>query len=141
MKNEYEIIIIGGGPGGLVAAVGIINTMVMAVMERTKEIGIMKAVGASKRDIRRLFIFEAGLLGFWGGVFGLGSGYGLTVIANYFVNQQMSSEGFAITNIAVLPLWLALGVVAFTTLIGIAAGLYPAIRAAKKNPVDALHSE
>jgi len=71
----------------------------------------------------------------------LGAGYGLTLIANYFVNSQMSSSGFAATNIAQLPWWLALRVVAFTTIIGTAAGLFPAIRAARLNPVDALHRE
>jgi len=130
-----------GGIALLVAAVGIINTMVMAVMERTREIGIMKAVGASRKDIRRLFTFEAGLLGFWGGLFGLGAGFGLTLIADIIANDQLSEQGFSAQNIAQLPWWLGIGVVAFTTIIGILAGLYPAIRAARMNPVDALRRE
>jgi putative ABC transport system permease protein len=130
-----------GGIALLVAAVGIINTMVMSVMERTKEIGIMKAVGASKRNIRLMFTFEAGLLGFWGGVAGIGLGYGLTLIANYFVNQALSGDGLAAQNVAQLEWWLALSVVGFTTIIGMIAGLYPASRAAKLDPVDALRRE
>lgn len=130
-----------GGIALLVAAVGIINTMVMSVMERTKEIGIMKAVGASKRNIRWMFTFEAGLLGFWGGVAGIGLGYGLTLIANYFVNQALSGDGLAAQNVAQLEWWLALSVVGFTTIIGMIAGLYPASRAAKLDPVDALRRE
>ncbi|MFH0853214.1 MAG: ABC transporter permease [bacterium] len=130
-----------GGIALLVAAVGIVNTMVMAVMERTKEIGIMKAVGASKRTIRWMFTWEAGLLGFWGGVFGIGLGYGLTLIANVFVNSQLSNSGLAAQNVARLEWWLALSVVGFTTVIGIIAGLYPASRAARLDPVDALRRD
>jgi len=130
-----------GGISLLVAAVGIINTMVMAVMERTKEIGIMKAVGASKGSIRWMFTFEAALLGFWGGVAGVGLGYGLTLVANYFVNQQLSGGGFDAQNVAQLEWWLALSVIGFTTIIGVIAGLYPASRAARLDPVDALRRE
>lgn len=131
-----------GGIALLVAAVGIVNTMVMAVMERTKEIGVLKAVGASRRTVWAIFTFEAALLGFWGGVIGIGTGYGLTLIANYFVNRELAGEGFAGSeNLAELPWWLALGVVAFTTLIGVIAGLYPAARAARLKPVDALRRE
>lgn len=133
-----------GGIGGIalvVAAVGVVNTMIMSILERTREIGVMRAVGARRSTISRLFTFEAALLGFWGGIFGLALGYVLTLIANPILNKQLSSNNITSKNILVLPLWLIVGVIALTTVIGILAGLYPARRAARLNPVDALHYE
>lgn len=133
-----------GGIGGIaliVAAIGVVNTMVMAILERTREIGVMRAVGAKRSTVRNLFTFEASLLGFWGGVFGVAVGYGLTRIANVFINKQLASNSVKASNIIGLPLWLILAVVGIATLIGMLAGLYPAARAAKLNPVDALRYE
>ncbi|HEX7632825.1 MAG TPA: ABC transporter permease [Candidatus Saccharimonadales bacterium] len=133
-----------GGIGGIslfVAAVGVVNTMIMAILERTREIGVMRAVGAKRGTISRLFTFEASLLGFLGGVLGLGVGYGLVLIANPLINKQLSSNGIASRNIITLPLWLILTVILITTAIGMLAGLYPARRAAKLDPVEALHYE
>ena len=133
-----------GGIGGIalvVAAFGVVNTMIMSILERTREIGVMRAVGARRSVVSRLFTFEAALLGFWGGAFGLGLGYGLILIANPLLNRQLKSNNIASSNIITLPLWLIAGVIVLTTLIGILAGLYPARRAARLNPVDALHYE
>jgi putative ABC transport system permease protein len=133
-----------GGIGGIalfVAAVGVVNTMIMAILERTREIGVMRAVGARRSTVSRLFTFEASLLGFIGGLIGLGIGYGLTLIANPLINQQLKGNGLKNSNIVSLPLWLVIGVVVITTVIGMLAGLYPAHRAAKLNPVDALRYE
>jgi len=133
-----------GGIGGIalvVAAVGVVNTMIMSILERTREIGVMRAVGARRSTVSRLFTFEAALLGFWGGVFGLVLGYVLVLIANPILNRQLSSNNITSKNILILPVWLIAGVIALTTLIGILAGLYPARRAARLNPVDALHYE
>lgn len=133
-----------GGIGGIslaVAAVGVVNTMIMAILERTREIGVMRAVGARRSTIRRLFTFEASLLGFWGGVFGIAVGFGLTRIANIFINKQLSANSIKAHDIIGLPLWLILAVIAATTLIGMLAGLYPAMRAAKLDPVEALRYE
>jgi ABC-type antimicrobial peptide transport system permease subunit len=133
-----------GGIGGIalaVAAIGVVNTMVMAILERTREIGVMRAVGAKKSTIRSLFTFEASLLGFWGGVFGVAIGYGLTRIANIFINKQLASNSVKAHNIIGLPIWLILAVIGITTVIGMLAGLYPANRAARLNPVDALRYE
>jgi ABC-type antimicrobial peptide transport system permease subunit len=133
-----------GGIGGIalvVAAIGVINTMVMATLERTREIGVMRAVGARRSTVSRLFTFEAALLGFLGGVFGVGVGFALTRAANAVINKQLSSNSVQAKNIIGLPVWLILAVIGATTLIGMLAGLYPAHRAAKMNPVDALRYE
>jgi putative ABC transport system permease protein len=133
-----------GGIGGIalaVAAVGVVNTMVMAILERTREIGVMRAVGARRSVVSRLFTFEAALLGFIGGVIGLGVGYGLILIANPLINDQLKSNNIHSTNIVTLPIWLVTGVIVITTVIGLVAGLYPARRAAKLDPVEALHYE
>jgi hypothetical protein len=133
-----------GGIGAIalaVAAIGVINTMVMAILERTREIGVLRACGATRAMVRRLFTFEAALLGFWGGVFGVILGFVLTLVANPIVNNQLKVNSVSGTNIITIPPWLIIGVVLATTLIGILAGLYPAGRAARLNPVDALRYE
>jgi putative ABC transport system permease protein len=133
-----------GGIGGIalvVAAVGVVNTMIMSILERTREIGVMRAVGARRSTVSRLFTFEASMLGFMGGVIGLAIGYGLVLIANPIINKQLKSNGITSLNIITLPIWLILGVILLTTVIGILAGLYPARRAAKLDPVEALHYE
>ena len=133
-----------GGIGGIalaVAAIGVVNTMVMAILERTREIGVMRAVGAKRSAVRTLFTFEASMLGFWGGVVGVAVGYGLTRIANIFVNKQLASQSVKAHNIIGLPVWLILAVIGIATLIGMLAGLYPAHRAAKLDPVEALRYE
>jgi len=81
------------------------------------------------------------LLGFLGGVFGVILGYGLTIAANVLINRQLLTNSVKANNIIALPLWLIVGVIGATTLIGMLAGLYPAMRAARLNPVDALRYE
>jgi ABC-type antimicrobial peptide transport system permease subunit len=133
-----------GGIGGIalaVAAIGVVNTMVMAILERTREIGVMRACGATRATIRRLFTVEAGLLGFTGGVLGIAAGYGLTRVANIFINDQLASASIKAKDIIGLEPWLILAVVGSTTVVGALAGLYPAFRAARLNPVEALRYE
>lgn len=133
-----------GGIGGIalaVAAIGVVNTMVMAILERTREIGVMRAVGARRSTVSRLFMFEASLLGFWGGVFGVAAGFGLISVANVFINKQLASNSVKAHNIISLPIWLILTIIIATTVIGMLAGLYPAHRAARLDPVEALHYE
>ena len=125
----------------LVASIGIANTMVMAIYERTKEIGLMKAVGATRSSIWKLFTVEAGLLGFWGGVAGVGVGYALSLVANQIANRMLAEDGISAQDIVELPWWLVLGMLAFTTVVGTLAGLYPAARAARLDPIDALWRE
>jgi ABC-type antimicrobial peptide transport system permease subunit len=149
MLDEIEKIfgligLIIGAIGGIVlfvASLGIINTMIMATYERTREIGIMRACGATRSDIRNLFVFEAGLLGFLGGMIGLILSIGLARIGNTVGNQIAAAQGVPITNIISFSPVLVISVLAITTLIGILAGLFPAIRASRLDPVEALRYE
>jgi putative ABC transport system permease protein len=131
-----------GGISLFVAAIGIINTMVMAGYERIKEIGVMRACGATKRVIRLLFTLEAAMLGFWGGIFGFLICLGLGAIVKILINKFGAILGnIPVDHLGEFPIWLILAVVGFTTFVGLISGLYPAIRAARLNPVDALRYE
>jgi ABC-type antimicrobial peptide transport system permease subunit len=131
-----------GGISLFVAAIGIINTMVMATYERIREIGVMRACGATRATIRRLFTFEAACLGFAGGVLGVTISYFLAQAAKIIVTKYATSLGdLPIDNIGAFPWWLVLSVIGFTTLLGLISGLGPAIKAARLNPVDALRYE
>jgi ABC-type antimicrobial peptide transport system permease subunit len=142
--NAFNIIslVLGiiGAISLLVAAIGVVNTMVMATLERTREIGVMRACGATRGAVRRLFTIEAALLGFWGGVFGVLVGIGLSTVANHFTSGRLPGVA-AGTRIVSVPPWLALAVIAATTVIGMLAGMGPAFRASKMNPVEALRYE
>jgi putative ABC transport system permease protein len=125
----------------VVASLGIINTMVMSILERYKEIGIAKAVGAGDGDVMKIFFFEAGVIGFLGGVFGLILGWVVSMFINLIVNSVLSRQGVPYVNYFSFPWWLVLGAVAFSVLISLIAGLYPALRAAKVDPVVALRHD
>ena len=125
----------------VVASLGIINTMVMSILERYKEIGIMKAVGASDSDVKRIFFFEAGVIGFWGGVFGLGLGFSVSMIINRVVNYFLAQQGVPHIDYFSYPWWLCLGSIAFAIIISLAAGIYPTLRAARIDPVIALRHD
>lgn len=144
-QNNFTIVgAVLGGLGGialLVAAIGVINTMVMATLERTREIGIMRAVGATKRTIRRLFTVEAAVLGLLGGVIGVILSFGFAVILNQIMNEQLKSSGVTARDVVSIPIVLALLVIAGTTVIGMIAGGLPARRAANLDPVEALRHE
>jgi len=125
----------------VVASLGIINTMVMSILERYKEIGIMKAVGASDSDVKRIFFFEAGVIGFLGGVLGLGLGYSVSMIINRVVNYFLAQQGVPYINYFSYPWWLCLGAIAFAIFVSLAAGIYPTLRAAGVDPVIALRHD
>jgi ABC-type antimicrobial peptide transport system permease subunit len=125
----------------IVAALGIINTMVMSILERTREIGIMKAVGGGENDIRGIFFVEAGVIGFVGGIFGLGLGWLVTRIANVIANVVMAKQGGPSMDFFYIPPWLILGAMAFSVCVSLLAGLYPAMRASRVNPVEALRHD
>ena len=124
-----------------VAALGIINTMVMSILERTREIGIMKAIGASDIEIKTIFFVEAGVIGFIGAILGLGLGWLVTRVANYVANVHLKPTGEPSVDFFYFPLWLIFGSIVFSILISLAAGLYPASRAARVDPVKALRHD
>jgi putative ABC transport system permease protein len=126
----------------LVATIGIANTMVMAIYERTREIGILKAMGASSGEIRQMFMIEAGCIGLIGGMLGLLLGWlaglGLNqLIPIYLRHRQLPMHG----DFFVVSPELAAGTILFATVIGLLAGLLPAQRAAKLDPLQALRHE
>ena len=141
--------IIFGGVGAialLVAAIGIANTMAMAILERTREIGLMKAVGATNRDVLSIFLGEAAGIGFVGGLGGVALGWGASAVLNvvamsFFASQAASGGGSLPGGAASTPAWLPLFALVFATVIGLLSGLYPALRAASLVPVDALKYE
>ncbi len=131
-----------GGLALLVAALGVANTMMMAIYERTREIGVLKALGASAGEIRGLFTVEAGMIGLIGGIAGLILGSLLGRLIDWIGHQYMANQGITgVGQMSVVPFWLAIGAIVFATLVGILAGLYPAARAARLDPVTALRHE
>jgi putative ABC transport system permease protein len=149
--NSFYVIlqVIFGGVGAialLVAAIGIANTMAMAILERTREIGLMKALGATNRDILTVFLGEAAGIGFLGGLGGIITGWSagqlLNVLALVYLARQSAQTGAPPPSTAVFtPLWLPVFTLIFATLIGLLSGLYPALRAASLIPVVALKYE
>jgi hypothetical protein len=131
-----------GGLALLVAALGIANTMVMAVYERTREIGILKAIGASPGDIRILFVAEASLIGLLGGIVGTIIGWLLGLGLNWAIPAYLQWKEIPIEGtFFVVPAWLVALALAFATVVGLLAGLYPAARAARLDPLEALRYE
>jgi len=150
INSFYQVLqIIFGGVGAialLVAAIGIANTMTMSVLERTREIGLMKAVGATNRDVLAIFLGEAAGIGFIGGLGGVTIGWlsslAVNVIAIVYLAGQASQQGGIPPSVAVYtPVWLPAFALIFSTIVGMISGLYPALRAATMIPVIALKYE
>jgi putative ABC transport system permease protein len=150
--NSFYVIlqVIFGGVGAialLVAAIGIANTMAMAILERTREIGLMKAIGATNRDVLSVFLGEAAGIGFIGGLGGVLLGWSAGQIINvlalaYLAGQAAQTGGMPPPTMAVYtPSWLPIFALIFATIIGLLSGLYPALRAATLIPVNALKYE
>jgi ABC-type antimicrobial peptide transport system permease subunit len=128
----------------LVASIGIVNTMIMAIYERTREIGILKALGSSNGEVLRMFMVEAGMIGLLGGIVGVLSGWLLGLVLNRIIIDYMRSEQIPMLMEApffVVTWELVGGSLVFATLVGILAGLYPAFRAARLDPLAALRHE
>ena len=145
-KTTSSIRIVLGAIGAvslLVASIGITNTMVMSIYERTREIGIMKVIGSSLGDIKKLFLFEAATIGLLGGIVGL--------LLSYGVSYGLNSAGFALlgfmspggegTKTSIIPFWLAGSAMLFTTIIGLVSGFYPARRAMNLSALEAIRKE
>jgi putative ABC transport system permease protein len=127
----------------LVAALGIANTMLMSVLERAREVGIMKAVGAGNTDVQLIFLVEGALIGLVGGSLGLLLGWAASLPGDRWVRSLVERDMQVKLKEAlfVFPPWLILAVLAFTVLVTTLAAVYPARRAAKVNPVTALRHE
>ena len=142
VKKIFSIVQVVLGLFGLIAltvsAIGMFNTMTVMLLERTNEIGIMRSIGVTRKDVRKLFIFEAMIMGFLGGLGGVLLGYlggflaniGINVLAHYFGGQAL--------DLFSSPTWFIVLIILFSTIIGLLTGIFPAQRAGKINPLDAL---
>lgn len=129
-----------GGIGAvslLVAAIGITNTMMMSIYERTKEIGVMKVLGCDMRNIQAMFLAEAAYIGFIGGVVGLALSYGISTI----INKVVAASGNGMSSLSYIPPWLAGASLIFAVIIGMLAGFFPSRRAMKLSPLAAIRNE
>ena len=124
-----------------VAFIGIVNTLVMAILERRREIGIMKAIGASDGDIKKLFFAEAGAMGILGGIVGVALGWAIGQVINLGTNVYLKRQSFPPEHFWSVPWWLVAFALLFSFVVSLAAGLYPAGRAARLDPVQALRYE
>ena len=121
-----------------VASLGIINTLVMAILERRREIGILKALGASDRDVKGLFFAEAGVMGMVGGAAGVALGWAIGHAINFGANIYLQRQNLPPQTIWLVPWWLVVTAIAFSMIVSLLAGLYPASRAARLDPVQTL---
>jgi len=124
-----------------VATLGIVNTLVMSILERRREIGVLKALGAADSDVQRLFFVEAGVMGLLGGILGVTFGWLLGRAVTYGTNVYLHRQNLNSIELSSVPWWLVVAALVFAVLVSLAAGLYPASRAAELNPVDALRYE
>lgn len=143
-QKTYDMIqLVLGGIGAVslfVAAIGIANTMMMSIYERTKEIGVIKVLGCDLKNIRNMFLLESGFIGFMGGVIGVIISYGIGFAMNRFLGlgqAMMGMEG----DISRIPVWLSLTAVVFAVFVGMAAGFFPSLRAMKLSPLAAIRNE
>jgi putative ABC transport system permease protein len=124
-----------------VASIGIVNTLVMAILERRREIGIMKAIGASDSDVKKLFFAEAGAMGLLGGVVGVVLGWTIGHIINLGTNIYLKRQSLPPESFWAVPWWLVGAAIIFAFIVSLVSGLYPAARAARLDPVQALRYE
>jgi putative ABC transport system permease protein len=140
-KVLYAFLGIFGSLALIVASIGIVNTLVMAILERRREIGIMKAIGASDGDVKKLFFAEAGAMGVLGGIVGVALGWIIGQVINLGTNVYLKRQGFPPEHFWAVPWWLVGFAILFAFLVSLVSGLYPAGRAARLDPVQALRYE
>ncbi len=143
-QQTYDVIqLVLGGIGAIslfVAAIGIANTMMMSIYERTKEIGVIKVLGCDMGNIRNMFLIESGFIGFMGGVIGLIISFTVSYVMNNYLGIgqiMMGIEG----DISRIPLWLAASAIGFAILVGMVAGFFPSLRAMRLSPLAAIRNE
>ena len=137
----YAFLGIFGSLALMVASIGIVNTLVMAILERRREIGIMKAVGASDGDVKKLFFAEAGAMGILGGIVGVVLGWAIGQVINVGTNVYLKRQSLPPEHFWAVPWWLVGAAIAFAFVVSLVSGLYPAGRAARLDPVQALRYE
>ncbi len=130
-----------GGIALLVSAIGMFNTMTVTLLERTKEIGIMRTIGASPTDIKFLFVSESIIVGFLGGVSGIVIGVGIGFIINVTLNAVATQFGGKAVSLFAFPMWFLLFIAIFSAAVGYLTGIFPARRASLLNPLDAMRFE
>jgi ABC-type antimicrobial peptide transport system permease subunit len=140
-KVLYAFLGIFGSLALAVASIGIVNTLVMAILERRREIGIMKAIGASDADVKKLFFAEAGAMGIFGGIVGVILGWAIGQVINFGTNIWLRSQSIPPEHFWAVPLWLVIFSIGFAFIVSLISGLYPAGRAARLDPVQALRYE
>ncbi|OQB06244.1 MAG: Macrolide export ATP-binding/permease protein MacB [bacterium ADurb.Bin212] len=130
-----------GGFALLVAAIGMFNTMTVALLERTRDIGIMKSIGVNNKDVYLMFLSEAVIISILGGMLGVGLGALISALINVIITGLANLVGAEPVTLFYTPLWFSMSVFAFSVLVGASTGFYPARRASKLNPLDALRYE
>jgi len=145
MRIFFAIFTTGLGTIGfvalLIAALGIANTMVMSILERQREIGVLKALGADDRDIHLIFLAESGTIGFLGASFGIAFGWLISRVAMGIARAYLARQQVPLMELFALPIWLIAVALLFGIGVSLIAGLYPANRAARIDPVVALRNE
>lgn len=145
LNSIFAVVQITLGVLGLIAliisSIGMFNTMTISLLERTREIGIMKALGADRSDVWKMFLAESSIIGFFGGVSGVLIGTGLAFVANTTLNFLAGIYGGEKATLFYSPPWFIFAIIAFSTVVGMITGFYPARRAAGLNPLKALRYE
>lgn len=148
-KQQGTLQMILGGIGAMsliVAAIGIANTMIMSIYERTKEIGVMKVLGCKLSNIKAMFLIESSAIGFIGGIFGVGLSYLASFLMNKFMNGSSLGSAAGMVSatdsaVSIIPFWLVALSIVFSTVVGLISGYLPARRATRISALEAIKSE